>query len=90
MLIDWISNLDPMVQALFFDRRPNQNGQHIFVDGQDMGRFGNGPKGGGLLVTGTFVAKAATQTFKLQRTDRDSGILADQVQLNALAVHQVP
>ncbi|MDF7823602.1 alpha-L-fucosidase [Pontiellaceae bacterium B12227] len=78
------------VQALFFDERSNQNGQHIFVEGIDMGRFGNGPGGNGLLVIGTFVATAETQAFKLQRTSKDGKTLYNQVQLNALAVHLVP
>ena len=77
------------VQVLCYDMRNNQNGQHILVDGHDLGRFGNGIDGAGLLVTGTFVAKGPSQTFKLQRTEKDGTTLDDEVQLNALAVHEV-
>lgn len=77
------------VQALFIDQRANQEGQHIFVEGVDMGCFANGPRGGGLLVSGTFVATSETQAFKLQRTAADGTTLDNQIQLNALVLHQL-
>ena len=78
------------VQALFYDQRPNQKGQHVFVEGVDVGCYANGPGGNGLLVSGTFVATADTQSFKLERTASDGSTLDNQVQLNALVVHQLP
>ncbi|CAA6692444.1 MULTISPECIES: alpha-L-fucosidase [unclassified Lentimonas] len=78
------------VQALFYDQRPNQEGQHVIVEGKNMGRYANGPGGNGLLVSGTFVATADTQSFKLERTANDGKTPDNQIQLNALVLHQLP
>ena len=76
------------VQALFYDERGNQEGQHVFVEGADMGSYANG-RSGGLLVSGTFVATADTQSFKIERTASDGKTLDKQVHLNALVVYEI-
>lgn len=78
------------VQALFYDERPNQKGQHIMVEGKNMGRYANGRGGDGLLLIGTFVATADTQSFKLERTSNDGKTPGNEIQLNALVLYQLP
>lgn len=78
------------VQALFYDERRNQKGQHVLAEGVNLGCYANGRGGDGLLLIGTFVATADTQSFKLERTANDGKTLDNQIQLNALVLYQLP
>lgn len=78
------------VQALVIDGRSAQAGRTVAFDGINQGQFSNGVNGitwgPGLLVTGNFVADAATQNFTVQAFE--SGGASAGPQLNALLLHQ--
>ncbi len=79
------------VQALVYDGRSDAGvtGRTVEFDGINQGQYANGvfnvTWGNGLLVTGTFVADAATQDFTIEAF---SGSTSKGGQLNALLVHQ--
>lgn len=79
------------VQALVFDGRGETGipGRTVEFDGIDQGQYAFGQSGvtwgSGLLVTGTFVADAATQDFTVEAFD---GSTSKGGQLNALLVHE--
>lgn len=58
------------MQALVADGRGGQTGRKVSFDGIDQGQYANGVSGStwgpSLLVTGTFVADAASQSFTVQ------------------------
>jgi hypothetical protein len=80
------------VQALIYDGRGGQNGRTVEFDGIDQGVYAHGIAnttwGDGMLVTGTFVADAATQDFTIEVFETDGTGVGGQ--LNALLVHEVP
>jgi hypothetical protein len=77
------------VQALVYDGRSEVSGRTVNFDGINQGVYANGVYnvtwGNGLLVTGTFVADAATQNFTIEAF---SGATSKGGQLNALALFQ--
>lgn len=79
------------VQALVYDGRGDAGipGRRVSFDGIDQGQYANGVSGvtwgPGLLVTGTFVADAATQAFTIETF---FGVASKGGQLNALLVHE--
>ena len=79
------------VQALVYDGRGATGipGRRVSFDGIDQGQYANGTLnmswGPGLLVTGTFIADAATQTFTVETF---LGATSKGGQLNALLVHE--
>ena len=79
------------VQALVYDGRGDVGipGRTVQFDGIDQGQYANGVSGvgwgNGLLVTGTFVATAATQDFTIEAF---LGTASKGAQLNALLVHE--
>ena len=77
------------VQALVFDGRGTTAGRTVSFDGFDQGAYANGVVnvtwGSGLLVTGTFVADAATQDFTIEAFN---GATSVGGQLNALTVFE--
>lgn len=82
------------VQLLVFDGRntTGQAGRYIRVDGTNMGVYANGVTGvtwgPGLLVTGTFVADATTQSFTMEAFNANNTSAGGQ--LNALVLHAIP
>jgi hypothetical protein len=79
------------VQALVYEGRKAYNGRYVKFDGIDQGVFAHGTDntwGDGLLVTGTFVADAATQNFTIEYFEANGNSAGGQ--LNALLVHEVP
>lgn len=80
------------IQALVYDGRGTGiTGRTVKFDGVDQGQYANGVQnvtwGNGLLVTGTFVADAATQSFTIEAF---AGTTSKAGQLNALLVHELP
>ena len=77
------------VQALVFDGRGPTAGRTVSFDGFDQGAYANGVDGvtwgSGLLVTGTFVADAATQNFTVEGFN---GATSTGAQLNAVTVFE--
>lgn len=80
------------VQALVYDGRGSGiPGRTVKFDGINQGQYANGilnvAWGNGLLVTGTFVADATTQSFTIEAF---AGTTSKGGQLNALLVHELP
>ena len=81
------------IQALIYDGRdsPSIIGKTVSFDGQNMGCYAhaiNGVTWGkGLVVIGTFVADAPTQTFSVETFIPSSGSVGGQ--LNALLLHEI-
>lgn len=84
------------IQALVIDGRASDGiqtitGRTVLFDGTNQGVFANGifgvTWGDGLLVTGTFVADASTQSFTIQ-TRNPANTLNTGGQLNALTLYQ--
>ena len=77
------------VQALVYDGRGGTTGRTVRFDGINQGQYANGVTnvtwGNGLLVTGNFVADAATQNFTIEAFSGGSSVGG---QLNALVVHE--
>ena len=79
------------VQALVYDGRGSAGipGRTVKFDGANQGQYANGVNGetwgNGLLVTGTFTADAATQSFTVEAF---LGTASKGGQLNALLVHE--
>lgn len=77
------------IQALVYDGRGGETGRTVSFDGVNQGQYANGITnvtwGNGLLVTGTFLADAATQNFTIEAFSGASSVGA---QLNALLVHE--
>ncbi|MGB0767157.1 MAG: PEP-CTERM sorting domain-containing protein [Phycisphaeraceae bacterium] len=79
------------VEVLIMDGRAGAANRNVQVDGVDRGSHANGISGitwgDGLLVTGTFTADAATQTFTVEVLD---GTTSAGGQINALLLTEVP
>jgi len=77
------------IQALVYDGRGGETGRTVSFEGVNQGQYANGITnvtwGNGLLVTGTFLADAATQNFTIEAFSGASSVGA---QLNALLVHE--
>lgn len=79
------------IQALVYDGRGTATitGRTVAFDGINQGQYANGVQnvtwGNGLLVTGTFVASASTQSFTIEAF---YGGTSKGGQLNTLLVHQ--
>ena len=80
------------VQLLIVDGRGPQAGRTFEADGINQGVFANGVTnvtwGDSLLVTGTFVADATSQSFSVEAKEVSGGSAGGQ--LNAVLLHEVP
>ena len=77
------------VQALLYDGRSALVGRTSEFDGVDMGQYANSVNGvtwgDGRLMTGTFTADAATQTFTIETFNADTSSAGSQ--LNAITLY---
>ena len=79
------------VQTLLFDGRSSSSGNSVEFDGIDQGTYANGDFGittwgSGLIVTGVFIADAASQDFNIEVFDDSSTSRGSQ--LNAFTLYQ--
>ena len=78
------------IQLALVDGRNGQNGRTVSVDGADQGIYGSGVSnvtwGDSLLITGTFVADATSQSFFIETFNANASIAGSQ--LNALTLYE--